>query len=160
MGPTWSQKSPKVAQVALKRDLKKRFLRPSWLQEPPRYLQLRSRSSLSHFRFFRQRSRSSLSHFRSNKLCSRSSSGSKHELSLEVWRVNCALARVSATFVVLNCALTRVCVCSCVCLFVCLCFKHLVFFTFFAINNYVFTNLFIIFLAAVGKDVGILLELS
>ena len=140
--------------------LKKVLLSPSWFQEPPRYLQLRSRSSLSHFRFFRQRSRSSLNHFRSKKLCSRSSSGSKHELSLEVWRVNCALARVSATFVVLNCALARVCVCSCVCLFVCLCFKHLMFFHLFSIKN-MFLNIYLeYFLAAIGKYVGILLELS
>ena len=131
MGPKWSQKSPKGAQVAPKigtnwthKGTLKAKLVPRASQVPPTALSLESQPLLF---FFRQRSRSSLRHFRSNKLCSRSSSGSKHELSLEVWRVNCALARVSATFVVLNCALARVCVCSCVCLFVCLCFKHLMF---------------------------------
>jgi len=46
----------------------------------------------------RKCSRSGSSHFRLKNLRSRSCFDSEHEPSLEVWPVNCAYARVSATF--------------------------------------------------------------
>jgi len=55
-------------------------------------------SGASGVRALRKCSRSGFSHFRPKNLRSRSRFDLKHELSLEVWPVHCARARVSAIF--------------------------------------------------------------